>query len=132
MSFSCQGYFFVRISLTATDDSHSATDAGGGWVMVAANNLSEISILDSLKKGQFYSSTGVNLEKFEMENSIVKIECSPSNHITIVGKGYSSLSIHGTNITEAVFDLADFQSDWFRLTIIDNFGRYAWSNPIWL
>ena len=122
-----------KIFLTATDDSHfNVPDAGGGWVMVAAKNLSEISILDSLKKGQFYSSTGVSLEKFEMENSIVKIECSPSNHMTIVGKGYSSLSIHGTDITEAVFDLADFQSDWFRLTIIDNFGRYAWSNPIWL
>jgi|TARA_B100001750_G_scaffold54688_1_gene41592 histidinol phosphatase-like PHP family hydrolase len=122
-----------KIFLTATDDSHfNVPDAGGGWVMVAAKNLSEISILDSLKKGQFYSSTGVSLEKFEMENSIIKIECSPSNHITIVGKGSSCLSIHGTNITEAVFDLADFQSDWFRLTIIDNLGRYAWSNPIWL
>ncbi len=122
-----------RVVLTATDDSHfEISDAGGGWVMVAAENFSEKSILKSLKNGQFYSSTGVEIEKFQINNGIVEIECSPANHITIVGQGYNNLSKNGSKIKNASFDLNNFDSNWFRVTIIDCVGRYAWTNPIWL
>ena len=33
---------------------------------------------------------------------------------------------------EAIFDLNNFDTNWFRITIIDSFGRFAWSNPVWL
>ena len=53
-----------KIYLTATDDSHfRMPDGGGGWVMVASENLNENSILDSLKAGKYYSSTGVEIIK---------------------------------------------------------------------
>ena len=63
-----------KIYLTATDDSHfRMPDGGGGWVMVASENLNENSILDSLKAGKYYSSTGVEIIKCEMDNNIVKV-----------------------------------------------------------
>ena len=107
-------------------------DAGGGWVMVASDNLNEKSILNSLKLGQYYSSTGVDIIKFEMKDKIIKVVSSPAEHITLVGKGSKSLSTNGNNITEAIFDLNNFDTNWFRITIIDSFGRFAWSNPVWL
>ena len=122
-----------KILLTATDDSHfRMADAGGGWVMVALENLNERSILDALKMGKYYSSTGVDILKFEMQNNLVKVVSSPAEHITLVGQGARSLSENGNNITEAIFDLNNIDTNWFRVTIIDNFGRFAWSNPIWL
>ena len=122
-----------KIFLTATDDSHfRMPDAGGGWVMVASQNLTERSILDSLKMGKYYSSTGVDILNFEKHNNIVKVVSSPAEHITLVGQGARSLSENGNNITEAIFDLNNIETNWFRVTIIDNFGRFAWSNPIWL
>jgi len=122
-----------KILLTATDDSHfRMEDAGGGWVMVASDNLNEKSILNSLKLGQYYSSTGVDIIKFEMKDKIIKVVSSPAEHITLVGKGSKSLSTNGNNITEAIFDLNNFDTNWFRITIIDSFGRFAWSNPVWL
>ena len=121
-----------KIFLTATDDSHfRMPDAGGGWVMVASQNLTERSILDSLKMGKYYSSTGVDILKFEMQNNLVKVVSSPAEHITLVGQGARSLSVNGNNITEAIFDLNNIETNWFRVTIIDKFGRFAWSNPIW-
>ena len=121
-----------KIFLTATDDSHfRMPDAGGGWVMVASENLNERSILDSLKMGKYYSSTGVDILKFEMQNNLLKVVSSPAEHITLVGQGARSLSVNGNNITEAIFDLSNIETNWFRVTIIDNFGRFAWSNPIW-
>ena len=122
-----------KIFLTATDDSHfRMPDAGGGWVMVASNNLNEQSILDSLKMGKYYSSTGVEILKFEIQNNLVKVISSPAEHITLVGKGSKSLSVNGNNITEAIFDLKILDTNWFRITIIDKFGGFAWSNPVWL
>ena len=122
-----------KIFLTATDDSHfRMPDAGGGWVMVASNNLNEQSILDSLKMGKYYSSTGVEILKFEIQNNLVKVISSPAEHITLVGKGSKSLSVNGNNITEAIFDLNTLDTNWFRISIIDKFGGFAWSNPVWL
>ena len=122
-----------KIYLTATDDSHfRMPDGGGGWVMVASENLNENSILDSLKAGKYYSSTGVEIIKCEMDNNLVKIQTSPAENITLVGRGSRSLSVNGNNITEAIFDLNQLDTNWFRISIIDNFGRFAWLNPVWL
>ena len=122
-----------KIFLTATDDSHfRMQDFGGGWVMVAADNLSEISILNALKNGQYYSTTGIEIFEFEMNNRKVNIQCSPSNQVCIVGQGAKSMSQNEKNITNAEFDLTDYPSEWFRVSIADDSGNFAWTNPVWL
>ena len=121
-----------KIFLTATDDSHfRMQDFGGGWVMVAADNLSEISILNALKNGQYYSTTGIEIFEFEMNNRKVNIQCSPSNQVCIVGQGAKSMSQNEKNITNAEFDLTDYPSEWFRVSIADDSGNFAWTNPVW-
>ena len=122
-----------RIFLTATDDSHfKMQDSGGGWVMVAADKLSESSILNALKNGQYYSSTGVEIFEFEINNYQVNIQCSPSNQVCVVGQGAKSMSQNGKNITQAEFDLKKYPSDWFRVSIANDSGDFAWTNPVWL
>jgi hypothetical protein len=37
----------------------------------------------------------------------------------------------GVPITEAEFDLAPFRSSYCRVTVVDQAGRRAWSNPLW-
>jgi len=122
-----------RIFLTATDDSHfKMQDSGGGWVMVAADKLSESSILNALKNGQYYSSTGVEIFEFEIDNYQVNIQCSPSNQVCVVGQGAKSMSQNGKNITKAEFDLKKYPSEWFRVSIANDSGDFAWTNPVWL
>ena len=122
-----------RIFLTATDDSHfKMQDSGGGWVMVAADKLSESSILNALKNGQYYSSTGVEIFEFEINNYQVNIQCSPSNQVCVVGQGAKSMSQNGKNITKAEFDLKKYPSEWFRVSIANDSGDFAWTNPVWL
>ncbi len=122
-----------KIFLTATDDSHfRMQDAGGGWVMVASEKLSESSILNALKNGQYYSSTGVEIFEFEINNNQVNIHCSPSNQVCVVGQGAKSMSHNGNNITHAEFDLKNYPSEWFRVSIANDSGHFAWTNPVWL
>ena len=35
------------------------------------------------------------------------------------------------NITKAEFDLKKYPSDWFRVSIANDSGNFAWTNPVW-
>ena len=132
-----------RALLTASDDSHfEVDDAGGGWVMVAAT-LDEAEIVTALKAGRYYSSSGATINAIELDGELdgelggevdgdrVTISCSPAHSVVISGAGHQARAEVGTNITKASFDLGNFKSDWFRVTIVGAAGC-AWSNPYWL
>ena len=58
----------------ATDDSHDyhgkpKASPGRGWVMVYSRWLTPESVLNAMKKGDFYASTGVELERLEFDES---------------------------------------------------------------
>ena len=60
----------------ATDDGHPMDQHCRGWVMVNAEN-NVPAILDALKNGRFYASTGPEIYDFRVEDGVAKIECSP-------------------------------------------------------
>jgi len=122
-----------RIHFTATDDSHfEHPDATGGWVMVAADRLDADAIITALKEGRHYSSTGAELKGLTLDGTTLVVECSPAEHIIVSGSGYAAQSVHGKGLSRAEFDLARFQSPFFRVTILDAEGRKAWSNPYFM
>jgi hypothetical protein len=63
----------------ATDDSHKyfgtqGSSPGRGWVMVRAAELTANSITQSLKSGDFYSSTGVQLKSVVFDGKQLNVE----------------------------------------------------------
>jgi hypothetical protein len=73
----------------ATDDSHnyhnkgkSWSNAGRGWVMVQADTLSAVSLINSLESGDFYSSTGVELKTVAYDNNILSVAIEPEKGIS--------------------------------------------------
>lgn len=72
----------------ADDDSHSfrpehAENAdlarpGRGWVMVRADTLTAPAILDALRRGDFYSSTGVTLRDYQVVAGEIRLEIQPA------------------------------------------------------
>lgn len=129
-----------RLTAFATDDAHfKSPDHFGGWVHVKAESLDPDALLASLKKGHYYSSMGPQIHAIEMNGKEISISCSPVDTITVLcGTSRTALRT-GRAITEASFDLAKLekgwllkkQSAWFRVVVIDNGGKRAWSNPIW-
>lgn len=121
-----------RMMITATDDSHfRIDDGGGGWVMVAAENLSAPALVAALKSGAYYSSSGADFEAIWLDGDVLEIRCSPVSHICVSGSRTNTMSRNGENLTAARFDLANFKSDWFRVTLCNRAGQMAWSNPHW-
>lgn len=63
----------------ATDDAHDhyAADAvsvpGRGWLMVRAENLDADSIVSAMKRGDFYASSGVELEAITFDGKTLEI-----------------------------------------------------------
>ena len=129
-----------RLTAFATDDAHfKSPDHFGGWVHVKADSLDPDTLLTSLKQGLYYSSMGPQIHSIEMNGKEISIACSPVDTITVLcGTSRTALRT-GRAITEASFDLAKLekgwllkkQSAWFRVVVIDNGGKRAWSNPIW-
>ena len=119
-----------RLSFTATDDSHfQPLDHGGGWVMVAADDLTPEAIVASLKDGRHYSSTGPVINYIALEDDTLIVDSSAAETMIVSAQGHLALNKTGPNLTYAEFDLSGLKSSYFRVTIIDRAGGIAWSNP---
>ena len=122
----------IQIFGVATDDGHPIYHHCKGWVMVnAENNVG--AILKALENGAFYSSTGPEIYDFYIENGKAVVECSPASTIRVHCDCHPTRlrrSEDGQLLTRAEFDVSDYQ--YARITVIDEQGRHAWTNPIFL
>lgn len=123
-----------RLHILATDDAHfsSRPDHFGGWVHVKSESLDPEALLSALKAGHFYASQGPSLLDVTIDGDFISIRTSPVQSIFITGTGSPAERKRGERITDATFPLKHFQSKYCRVTIVDDFGRRAWTNPIWL
>ncbi|GIW05081.1 MAG: phosphotransferase [Thermomicrobiales bacterium] len=123
-----------RLLAYAADDTHFSDrpDAFGAWVMVRAPELSPDALLTALKAGHFYSSQGPEIHDVRIEGDQLFVACSPASVIFVTGGGSRAAQRRGEGITEAVFSLEKFHDSYCRVTVLDQHGRRAWTNPIWL
>lgn len=125
-----------RVGAIAVDDLHAKNGVGDfmrGWVYVKAEMLTPSALLRALKAGHYYSSTGAQLHQisFNGRNKLV-VECSPAERILVTGDSPGALRVVGARLTGAEFDLRDVSSRWLRVTVQDDSGGRAWTNPVWL
>ena len=122
----------IRIFGVATDDGHPIYHHCKGWVMVnAENNVN--AILKALEDGAFYSSTGPEIYDFYVKDGKAVVECSPAAMIRLHSDCHPTRLCkdpEGKPVTRAEFDVSDY--DYIRITVIDEQGRHAWTNPIFL
>ncbi|MCE5259364.1 MAG: CehA/McbA family metallohydrolase [Chloroflexi bacterium] len=124
----------------AVDDGHgTAGEEGLGWVMVKAPSLEEKAVLEALRRGTFYSTTGPLIDDLRLVHTddgqpALFVRCSPCRYITFYGKmptGARFRAKPGTEITTAVMPLRENQL-FMRVECEDQAGRVAWSNPVYI
>jgi hypothetical protein len=124
----------LRILGCAVDDAHAKPtrpDLFRGWVWVRSEGLEPGEILAALKAGAFYSSTGPRIHDVRVESGRrVVVECDPAERIFLSGSGSHASFVHGTGITHADLTL-DGSSAYGRVTVRDEKGNRAWTNPFW-
>ncbi len=113
----------------AVDDSHIEGDIANGFIMVKAERHTERDILTSIKKGNFYSSTGLFIKDIIVENTI-KVYCDPVKTIDFIGYNATGERIAG----EKPIEYAEYQikgtERYIRIEITDTYGKKAWTNPV--
>lgn len=125
----------------ADDDSHSfkpedaedpdMTRPGRGWVMVRADTLSADAILQSLRRGDFYSSTGVALREYSFDEREIRVEIATvgdRRYLTeFIGRGGRVLaSVPGPAARYRITG----SEGYVRARVTDSVGRKAWTQPV--
>lgn len=120
----------------ATDDSHFNGEGRGaalGWVMVRSETLEPEALLNALKMGDYYSSSGPEIYDIEVHpGDNVVVRCSPAQRVFALGIPPESRIVWGNGISSAEISLENWRSPFVRVLVRDDAGRKAWANPIWL
>ncbi len=123
----------------AVDDAHyfkrpedkAAPRPGQGWVYVRAPRLDSRALIEALERGEFYSSTGVELQSLtstsESMTIAVKTEAQSKYRIQFIGK-------QGRVLSEAVSSPATYtfkgDESYVRAKVIESNGQLAWIQPV--
>ncbi|MDX1933473.1 MAG: CehA/McbA family metallohydrolase [Capsulimonadales bacterium] len=124
-----------RYFALATDDTHSVperNDAQRGWVQVRSETLEPEALLEALRAGAYYSSTGPQIFDIAATDAeTIRVRCSPAERVWAVGFGSYYSYVYGNGITEVDLPLKTLgNSPYFRVIVRDHRGGRAWSNPI--
>jgi len=128
----------ARLPALAVDDVHSGTsgdrDLFGGWVMLKMRGLTMAAVLEALRTGCYYSSSGAEIRDFRLRDGKARVRCSPAREVHFMAASWHGRSFYaqgGDGLTEAEVDVGQ---DWryVRAEVVDAAGSRAWSNPIYL
>ncbi len=122
----------------AVDDAHyfkvfgpQYSNPGRGWVAVKAPELSEEAVIQALEAGEFYASTGVELEEMTRldEGLRIKIKQQSDFKYTTRFYGQNGELLHTAFGTKAVYHLRP-GDQYARATVTDSGGAVAWAQPV--
>ena len=120
-------------AVAVDDGHHHAVDHGLAWTMIRAEELSAEAVLDALRRGRYYASTGPEIRGLTVAEGRIHITTSPVVSIALVsapGHGGRAFAPEREQITAAEFPLPPAR--YCRIEIMDGNGKTAWSNPVLL
>ncbi len=71
----------------ANDDFHDPRDFGRAWNMVNVQEVTAAALMDSMRKGRFYATTGLLLERVSLEGSTISVRLADEARGRFVGPG---------------------------------------------
>jgi hypothetical protein len=128
-------------------DQHAASPGGpipedtypagfAAWVWVQAERLDPDLLLESLKRGRYYTSQGPRIHDIAIDDDRTRVTVisSPVASVFVTGdpRVMSFAARHGTRLTETTLAIDAHRGSYCRVTVVDVDGKRAWSNPIWL
>ncbi|MGQ9662287.1 MAG: PHP domain-containing protein [Kiritimatiellia bacterium] len=121
----------------AADDAHLRPEHpgwNGGWVMVNAPSKTPAALMESIRRGNFYSTCGPEIYSICIQNGQVLLETSPIQFARLVGpgsKGQRRGSFGRQRFKKVAFDIPN---DWnyAYIEIEDGKGKRAWTNGLFV
>ena len=83
-----------KLFCVATDDNHDVyapgdprCDSFGGFTMFKLEKLTYASVIEAMKKGDFYASNGPEIQELSIRDGALCVRCSPVEKIYVVTSG---------------------------------------------
>ncbi|HZT58759.1 MAG TPA: CehA/McbA family metallohydrolase [Pyrinomonadaceae bacterium] len=121
----------------AADDEHNLNKVGGAlpgraWVMVRAASLSAGAITQAMERGDFYASTGVTLQDYQVSATsvTVTVDAASSGPVTIDFIGRNGQLLARSNDSQATYQFTGGEM-YVRAKITNDAGLAAWTQPIY-
>lgn len=125
----------------AVDDAHTFKEPGNpnvagpgrGWVVVRAPRLESRALLEAMERGDFYASTGVTLETYDVTDRTMTVAVATRTfskyRIQFIGRG-------GRVLEEAAAARATYtfagDEGYVRAKVLESNGQIAWCQPVML
>ena len=148
----------INVSAIATDDFHMIEHVQsivpekdildrqiGGFIMVEEENKTSKCLIDAIRKGRFYSSTGPRFDDIRYEDGVLNVKFSPANKVKYYANKDMLKIEEGSNITssyikKSMIDYFDIRaerdnvvgltSNYLFIEIEDKDGKKAWTNNL--
>lgn len=134
--------------IAADDSHHPGFDSDYAWTWVRAHERTQPAVLEALRTGSFYSSTGPLIHDVVVEDAAVEVRCGPCRTVTLVtgrergaamnagrlGYRYGAETLAATDdgLVTAVRLTRPTRNPYGRVEVTDAHGRRAWTNPLWI
>ncbi len=136
-----------RLWAFAADDCHyPGFDIGDAWTMVHAAERSQEAVLEALRRGHTYATSGPEFRGIEIDGDAIEVRSSPTRSIVLMSRYERGMAVRadGRNRMEQARVLerddagmilrAKFSPPsglpYRRFVLEDDRGGRAWSNPI--
>lgn len=112
----------------ANDDSHREDDVALGWNVVQTADRSAAGILDAMRRGAFYGSTGVALTRIEVQGGRVYVAAAEDVRFCVYREFQKRVAVaYGHELEFEVPD--DPKLAYVRVEAHGSHGRVAWTQP---
>ena len=121
----------ICVPAIAVDDMHFVEELGQAWTMLRMKSLTPKAVVNAIRTGACYSSTGPEIKDFRVADGSVELTCSAAATITFAGsKG--KCDTRKASATGRITTHKIAAPDWafVRAVVTDRKGRKAWTNPI--
>jgi len=115
----------------AVDDTHGPGDRFRGWVWLKLEELTVPAVMDALRTGCYFSSTGPRITDFRVADGEVTVHCTPAETVYLMAQTYHGArrqAEEGKAIRKFTCKIPPAWQ-YVRAVVVDHQGRRAWSNP---
>ena len=135
-----------KIFGVATDDSHhyhdfayNKSNPGRGWIVAKVKELAKNNIVSAIKSGDFYASTGIEMENIIINNNVMELEIKPEigwTHNSNMQYRIDFITQNG-QVIKQINDIKakcnlENHSGYVRATISSSSGPKAWIQPVYI
>jgi hypothetical protein len=114
----------------ASDDNHyKKSSVSRGWIMVESKELTKEAIVESIRQGKFYASTGVILTNYIVTGKSISIESQGGTLIEFIGRNGKILST--IKRSKATYKIKGDEL-YIRVKITDDNNKMAWTQPVFV